>query len=105
MQQPAAVPRDYTYDQGFSAERSRLAGIESRWDPGSQALIDVLGSTDGRRCLEVGAGGDAPVQWMAGRSASAEGLATATKMSPSVQDQNRINAPFFSCDARRAEPI
>ncbi|OOK82672.1 putative methyltransferase domain protein [Mycobacterium kansasii] len=37
------MPRDYVYDQGFSQERTRLAGIESLWDPGTQALLDDLG--------------------------------------------------------------
>lgn len=47
------MPRDYIYDQGFSEERARLAGIESLWDPGSQALLDGLGIGAGWRCLEV----------------------------------------------------
>lgn len=62
--------RDYIYDQGFSEERARLAGIESLWDPGSQALLDELGLGAGWRCLEVGAGGGSMVAWMAGRGAT-----------------------------------
>lgn len=62
--------RDYIYDQGFSEERARLAGIESLWDPGSQALLDELGLDAGWRCLEVGAGGGSMVEWMAGRGAT-----------------------------------
>jgi hypothetical protein len=38
------MPRDYIYDQGFSEERARLAGIESLWDPGSQAVLDSSAS-------------------------------------------------------------
>lgn len=64
------MPRDYVYDQGFSEERTRLAGIESLWDPGSQAVLDALGIAAGWRCLEVGAGGGSLVQWMAGRGAT-----------------------------------
>lgn len=64
------MARDYIYDQGFSEERTRLGGIESLWDPGSQALIDAVGITKGWRCLEVGAGGGSLVQWMAGRGAT-----------------------------------
>ena len=64
------MPRDYIYDQGFSEERARLAGIESLWDPGSQAVLDALGIAAGWRCLEVGAGGGSLVQWMAGRGAT-----------------------------------
>jgi hypothetical protein len=47
------MPRDYIYDQGFSEERARLAGIESLWDPGSQAVLDALGIAAGWRCLEA----------------------------------------------------
>jgi len=64
------MPRDYVYDQGFSQERARLAGIESLWDPGSRLLLDGLGIGAGWRCLEVGAGGGSLVDWMAGRGAT-----------------------------------
>jgi SAM-dependent methyltransferase len=64
------MPRDYIYDQRFSQERARLAGIESLWDPGSRRLLDGLGLGAGWRCLEVGAGGGSLVEWMAARGAS-----------------------------------
>ena len=60
--------RDYVYDQSFADERARLAGIESLWDPGTQALLDELGIARGWRCLEVGAGGGSMVEWMVGRT-------------------------------------
>ncbi|EUA00256.1 methyltransferase domain protein [Mycobacterium kansasii 824] len=51
------MPRDYVYDQGFSQERTRLAGIESLWDPGRKpcwttsvsARLEVPGSRRRRR--------------------------------------------------------
>ncbi len=64
------VSHDYVYDQGYAEERTRLAGIESLWDPGSQALLDELRIGPGWRCLEVGAGGGSLVQWMASRGAA-----------------------------------
>lgn len=64
------VARDYVYDQEFAEERTRLAAIESLWDPGSRALLDELGIGAGWRCLEVGAGAGSMVQWMAGRGAA-----------------------------------
>jgi SAM-dependent methyltransferase len=67
------MPRDYVYDQSFSEERTRLRGIESLWDPGTQALFDELGigtTESGWRCLEVGAGGGSLLQWLAGRGAT-----------------------------------
>ncbi len=63
------MARGYVYDQGFAEERRRLAGIESLWDPGSQALLEEIGVSDGWRCLEVGAGGGSLVEWMASRGA------------------------------------
>jgi 2-polyprenyl-3-methyl-5-hydroxy-6-metoxy-1,4-benzoquinol methylase len=64
------MTRDYILNQGFADERQRLAGMESLWDPGSQALLDELGIGTGWRCLEVGAGGGAMVEWMAERGAT-----------------------------------
>ncbi len=67
------MTRDYVYDQGFSEERARLAGMESLWDPGTQALLDELGigrSERGWHCLEVGAGGGSLLRWMTGRGAT-----------------------------------
>jgi hypothetical protein len=48
------MPRDYSYDQGFSEERARLASMESLWDPRSRAA----------------ARGGSLVNWMAGRGAT-----------------------------------
>ncbi|HZA10173.1 class I SAM-dependent methyltransferase [Mycobacterium sp.] len=64
------MARGYVYDQGFAQERERLRGIESLWDPGSQALIDELGIAPGWTCLEVGAGGGSLVEWMSQRGAT-----------------------------------
>jgi SAM-dependent methyltransferase len=61
---------DYVYDQSFAEERTRLLGIESLWDPGTQALLDELGVGPGWRCLEVGAGGGSLLHWLTGRGAS-----------------------------------
>jgi hypothetical protein len=52
--QSGPVPRDYSYDQGFSEEPARPAGMESLSDPGSRPLLDGLGIGAGWRCLEVG---------------------------------------------------
>jgi SAM-dependent methyltransferase len=59
----------YAYDAAWQQERARLAGIEALWDPGSQALLARLGAGAGRRCLEVGAGGGALVEWLAAQGA------------------------------------
>ena len=64
------MARDYVYDQGFAEERTRLRGIESLWDPGTQALLDEIGVGPGWRCLEVGAGGGSLLHWLTGRGAS-----------------------------------
>jgi SAM-dependent methyltransferase len=60
----------YSYDQAWEQERARLAGIEAMWEPGSRALLTALGVGPAWRCLEVGAGGGALVEWLAERGAS-----------------------------------
>src|SRR5271166_1472102 len=64
------MPSDYVFEQSFAEERTRLRGMESLWDPGTQALFDELGVGPGWRCLEVGAGGGSLLHWMTGRGAS-----------------------------------
>jgi SAM-dependent methyltransferase len=56
----------YAYDQSFSEERERLAGMAALWDPGTQALLTEIGV--GGRVLEVGGGGGALVSWLAEHS-------------------------------------
>jgi SAM-dependent methyltransferase len=53
------------YDQGWEQERARIAGIEALWEEGSRALLEGVGVKAGMRCLEVGAGGGALVEWLA----------------------------------------
>lgn len=79
-----AVPSGYVYDQSFNDERARLAGIESLWDPGSQALLDGLGITEGWRCLEVGAGGGSLVPWMVSRGATVTAIDIDTRFIESL---------------------
>lgn len=67
------MPSDYVYDQGFAEEHTRLAAMESLWDPGTQALLEELGlggSERPWRCLEVGAGGGSLLHWMTDRGAT-----------------------------------
>ncbi|GBE65896.1 methyltransferase [Mycobacterium sp. MFM001] len=85
----------YVYDQSFADERIRLAGIESLWDPGSQALLDDVGITDGWRCLEVGAGGGSLVQWMVSRGATVTAIDIDTRfiepMAGDMVDVRRVD--------------
>ena len=83
------MPRDYIYDQGFSEERARLAGIESLWDPGSQRLLDGLGIGPAWRCLEVGAGGGSLVNWMAKRGAAVLAIDIDTRFIEPLGDRSR----------------
>jgi SAM-dependent methyltransferase len=71
----------YAYDQEWQQERARLAGIEALWEPGSRALLEAVGVGAGHRCLEVGAGGGALVEWLAER-AGPEGRVLATDLDP-----------------------
>ena len=58
---------DYVYDQAWQEERQRLRGMESLWDPGTQAIVERLGIEEGWHCLEVGAGGGSVAEWLAER--------------------------------------
>ena len=57
----------YVYDQGWSEERARLAGIEALWDTGTRDLLIRHGARAGAKALEVGAGGGSIVEWLAGQ--------------------------------------
>jgi SAM-dependent methyltransferase len=59
------MPQDYAYDQAWSEERARLAGIEALWDEGTRALLTRCGVRSGAVVLEVGAGGGSVVSWLA----------------------------------------
>jgi SAM-dependent methyltransferase len=58
----------YAYDQSWTEERQRIAGMEGLWDPGSQALLDEVGVRG--RVLEVGGGGGTMAAWLAERADS-----------------------------------
>jgi ubiquinone/menaquinone biosynthesis C-methylase UbiE len=55
----------YLYDQGWSDERARLAGIEAMWDLGTRDVLARHGAVAGAAALEVGAGGGSIVEWLA----------------------------------------
>jgi SAM-dependent methyltransferase len=57
----------YVYDQAWSHERERLAGIEAWLDPGTKRLTEQLGIREGWRVLETGAGGGSIAEWLADR--------------------------------------
>lgn len=82
------MARDYIYDQNFAEERTRLGGMESLWDPGTQALITDLGISAGWKCLEVGAGGGSLVQWMAGQGAKVVAIDIDTRFIESLAGES-----------------
>jgi SAM-dependent methyltransferase len=78
----------YVFDQAWQHERARLAGIEAMWEPGTRALLAPLVHA-GARCLEVGGGGGATVEWLAER-VGAGGSVVATDL------DTRFLAPLAS---------
>jgi len=70
----------YVYDQSWTEERKRLAGMEELLDPGTKRVIDSLGIAPGWRCLEVGAGAGSIARWM-GERVGPEGSVMATDVS------------------------
>ena len=75
----------YVYDQAWQEERKRLAGMEELWDPGTRAVLDGVGLSEGWRCLEVGAGGGSIAEWLAER-AGPEGYVLATDVTTRYLD-------------------
>lgn len=55
----------YVYDQAWTEERARLAGIEALWDDGTQQVLLACGVQPGAAVLEVGAGGGSISSWLA----------------------------------------
>jgi SAM-dependent methyltransferase len=85
------VVSNYVYDPSFAQERTRLAGIEDLWDPGSQALFDEVGLARGWNCLEVGAGGGSLVEWMVGRGATVTAIDIDTRfLEPLASDKVEV---------------
>jgi SAM-dependent methyltransferase len=90
----------YVYDQGWTEERARLAGIESLWDAGTRELLARHGARPGASVLEVGAGGGSVVEWLATQVGSS-GRVLATDLDP------RFVEPLASevVEVRRADVV
>ena len=69
----------YVYDQSWTHERRRLAGIEAQWDPVTIRQLERIGVGEGWSCLEVGAGGGSIAEWLAER-VGPSGSVTATDL-------------------------
>ena len=76
----AVATGSYVYDQSWTEEHKRLAGMEALLDPGTERVIDSLGIAPGWRCLEVGAGAGSIARWM-GERVGPEGSVLATDVS------------------------
>jgi SAM-dependent methyltransferase len=55
----------YAFDQAWTYERARLAGLEAALDRGTRGHLIRLGARPGARCLEVGAGAGTVAFWLA----------------------------------------
>jgi SAM-dependent methyltransferase len=69
----------YVYDQSWTHERKRLAGIEAQWDPVTIRQLERIGVGEGWSCLEVGGGGGSMAEWLAARVGPG-GAVTATDL-------------------------
>lgn len=90
----------YLYDQGWSEERARLAGIEAMWDVGTRDVLARHGAQPGAAALEVGAGGGSVVAWLA-EQVGPRGRVLATDLDP------RFVEPLASdvVEVRRADVV
>lgn len=61
------MAKDYVFDNAWTEERRRIASIEAVFDPGTKRVLESAGADDGRRVLEVGAGGGSIARWLAER--------------------------------------
>lgn len=55
----------YMFDTSDEGERDRLLAHAFMWDPVTRRRLDGMGVTEGRRCLEVGAGSGTVTRWLA----------------------------------------
>ena len=59
------APSGYALDPSWHAERERLSSITGLYDPGTLAMCERLGLTEGWHCLDVGAGTGSLVELLA----------------------------------------
>jgi SAM-dependent methyltransferase len=57
----------YLLDNAWHRGRARLDAMEAFLDPGTFALLERIGVSDGWHCLELGAGGGSVADWLARR--------------------------------------
>jgi SAM-dependent methyltransferase len=54
----------YSLENGWDQARTRLAGLERTYDPGTIRRLEAIGVGSGWRCLEVGAGAGSITRWL-----------------------------------------
>ncbi|MBP2479135.1 SAM-dependent methyltransferase [Crossiella equi] len=57
----------YPFDNAVDAARTRMAALEATYDTVSKRRLTALGTGEGWRCWEVGAGGGSVARWLAER--------------------------------------
>ncbi len=79
----------YAFDQGWVHERKRLSLVQHVYDPASIRRLEVLGSMEGWRCLEVGAGAGSIAVWLS-RRVGPQGSVVASDLDSRFLDELRI---------------
>jgi SAM-dependent methyltransferase len=69
----------YLFDHDAKAERERLAAIEAAANPLTIECLEIIGVTQGWRCLEVGAGAGSIAEWLC-RRVGPDGKIVATEL-------------------------
>jgi SAM-dependent methyltransferase len=62
-----AIKSQYISENAWVRARERLAGLETRLDPGTIRYLEALGVGAGWHCLEVGGGGGSIAEWLCNR--------------------------------------
>jgi SAM-dependent methyltransferase len=93
-------PSTYVFDNAWQQEQQRLAALANIWDANTQRNFEALGSLQGRRVLEIGAGGGSVARWLLD-AVGPIGHVVATDIDTRFIDA--IDAPNF--EARRHDII
>jgi SAM-dependent methyltransferase len=90
----------YVFDQGWEAERARLAGLESGLDPGTISHLEALHVGAGWHCWEIGGGGGSIAAWLC-EHVGKDGRVLATDLETTFLEK----LPFTNVEVRRHDIV
>lgn len=85
-------PSTYVFDNAWQQEQQRLDALANTWDANTRRNFEALGSLDGLRVLDAGAGGGSVARWLV-EAVAPSGHVVATDIDTRFIDA--IEAPNF----------